>query len=257
MWDEVKNKIQQLQAVDQTCQLFGAAYHRYRLNPAVDRDQITDVASRLNVSLPEALKHFYTSLGNGIAGPYYGLFPIERLRGYQPDRPFQGVEHFKSIAAAEGELSENGYFEVFHEDLQGLIPVISEGCGHEVCLISSGEKIGQVVSVSCDGYLRDTGQTLGDLYHTWLDESLLVFQAVKQLLDTSLSMQEIDRQIREKFKRYSGQDLAISIMGIEKPEALFGTRSHKIYHGKVQQPWYEAQLQQYRVQRDRTQQSNS
>ncbi|HLL99792.1 MAG TPA: hypothetical protein VK400_01950, partial [Pyrinomonadaceae bacterium] len=130
--------------------------------------------------------------------------------------------------------------------LSGLVSVAAQGCGHEVCLVTSGEKAGQAVYISGDGYATETGRNLLEYYGEWLENQLDKFETVRRLMLAAASYEEIDEQVRENFDSYDAGDVISSIADAEKPVELFGTRHHKIYHGAVQLPWYEKVLRQWR-----------
>lgn len=246
MWSEIKKDILILSGMDKERQLFGAESHSYSFGSLLTEEQISIVEDKLDVELPEELKAFYMHLGNGGAGPHYGLVKLENLTGYKPNKPYPGIEYFRRVAEREGDLSDDGYFEILHEEIQGLISVIPEGCGHEICLATSGENVGKVVYVSCDGHIHESNNSLSDLYSNWLRDSISAFQKVESLINSEVSMEEIYQQCVEQLKRYDGRDLAISVMGVKKPEILFGSGNHKRYHGATQFPWYEKQLTSFR-----------
>lgn len=243
-WNQIQEKLAYLKSMDQTFQLFGADYHEYCLHPPVTEFEIKRVEAGLGITLPAELRAFYTVMGNGVAGPHYGLKPLQNIRGYQADKPYQGVSYFKQIAVIPED--EEGYFEIRHKEIHGLITIIEEGCGHQTCLISTGEKIGNIVRVSGDGYVTEEDCTLITLYNNWLDSSIQAFETVKPLLATTLSMTEICDHIQKVLNRYDGQDLAVSLLGVQKPESLFGTRHHRRYGGADQAKWYDEQLADYR-----------
>src|SRR3954470_24722266 len=56
--------------------VFGAAAHQYQLNLPLSFSMVQAFAERHGVSLPEDYRRFVTEIGNGGAGPYYGLFPF-------------------------------------------------------------------------------------------------------------------------------------------------------------------------------------
>jgi len=69
--------------------VFGAGVHQYKPNPPLPVSVIGAFEERHGVSLPEDYRHFTTGIGNGGAGPYYGVLPF----GVVP--PLQGrVLHF-------------------------------------------------------------------------------------------------------------------------------------------------------------------
>jgi len=244
MWDEIRNKIRELHAVDRQLQAFGAHAHGYELRTRLRSSDIRKTEARIGVALPEALRQFYLDLGNGVAGPFYGLEPAEKLEAYRPNDPYPGVAALKEIAAAEDGLSADhpGYFEVSHEALAGLLTVIHEGCGHETCLIVTGDHVGRIVHVSCDGYVEDTTDTLVDLYSRWLDRELERFAAVREMMLAGLSRVEIYDAMSTRYDDYDANDRIVSIADIPKPESLFGRGGRGRHHGAVQFPWYDRVL---------------
>jgi len=55
---------------------FGAAVHRYRLNPPLSASELDAFEQQHGLALPEDYRHFLTEIGNGGAGPFYGVFPF-------------------------------------------------------------------------------------------------------------------------------------------------------------------------------------
>ena len=254
MWEQLLSRLRRLKHFDRSFQIFGADYHRYHLQPTVRQQDIKSTEKRLKVQLPAELKSFYTQLGNGRAGPYLGMIEARDLRGYQPEKPYQGVDYFKQLAEEQGvPEDEDGYFEVPKEALQGLITIMHEGCGHEVCLVSAGDEIGKIVHISNDGFVEDSHETsLKNLYKSWLDQNILAFEHLEKLLHSDMSAEEIHQTLNYDLGRYDGRDLLISLLGLKKPKELFGTRSRRIYHKAGQQEWYDEQLTKYRSQNRET-----
>lgn len=58
---------------------FGSKKHKYKLNPVISETKVLEVEKKYNFKLPEDYFWFITNVGNGGAGPYYGLekFKIE------------------------------------------------------------------------------------------------------------------------------------------------------------------------------------
>ena len=61
---------------DRHRRLFGAGVHQYRLNPPLDASVVGAFEARHGVSLPDDYRTFLTEIGDGGAGPSYGLFPF-------------------------------------------------------------------------------------------------------------------------------------------------------------------------------------
>jgi hypothetical protein len=59
---------------DRKLSQFGASEHQYRLNPPVPLDVVVSFEFRRKTSLPEDYRAFITNIGDGGAGPFYGLF---------------------------------------------------------------------------------------------------------------------------------------------------------------------------------------
>lgn len=73
----IKEKLQKLAQFDPQCTLFGAAKHKYSLNPKKTPLELESFEAQHNLTLPQEYRDFLIQLGNGGAGPYYGLFSLE------------------------------------------------------------------------------------------------------------------------------------------------------------------------------------
>ncbi len=83
----IQTKLKQLQQADKSYSLFGAQKHRYKLNAAISPDGIRIFESRHKVKLPEGYVEFLTKIGNGGAGPFYGLEPLQHSLYIDLDYP--------------------------------------------------------------------------------------------------------------------------------------------------------------------------
>jgi hypothetical protein len=247
MWEDVLAKIARLLVLDPQHQVFGSEHHYYALAFEVPEEEIIAVERRLGVELPAELREFYLDFGNGIVGPHYGLRPIEEIGSYRASEPYTDAATFRAQALKEGRASgSDEYFTVERSDLTGLIAIIDEGCGHETCIVATGPRVGQIVHVSADGYVHETGRTLIQTYEAWVDRELGKFELVKSLMTGGASLDEINREIGEKFESLDAEDIIVSIADIKKPAELFGSGGSRIYHGATQTPWYEKVLREWR-----------
>jgi hypothetical protein len=245
MWNEVATKLARLKALDQERQVFGAQHHEYELFSRLSDEELAEIEQWLGVAFPKELRAFYQEVGDGIAGPYYGLNPSVRVEPYRPSELYIDAAAFRARVPQASETEED-YFTVDREELTGLIGIIDEGCGHEICLVTTGPRTGEVVMLSIEGHLHETNQTFLQFYTGWLDRELGKFEMVRELMDGESSLEEIDKEVMEKFGTYDAEDIIISIANAEKPEELFGTAHHRIYHGATQTPWYESVLREWR-----------
>ncbi len=78
MLKRIQEKLEQLRALDTNYQVFNAQAHRYRLNPCLSSQQIDALEQRSQILLPAEYRLFLQEIGNGGAGPDYGIFPLEQ-----------------------------------------------------------------------------------------------------------------------------------------------------------------------------------
>lgn len=75
--DRIRQKLELLREADKDLTLFGADTHKYELHPPLVTEKLRQFEQEHGVSLPEQYFQFLTELGNGGAGPFYGLHPLE------------------------------------------------------------------------------------------------------------------------------------------------------------------------------------
>jgi len=246
MWEQTRKKIEQLDLLDKQRQVFGAQSHDYRLYPTLTTEEISQFENWLGAPFPGDLQAFYREVGNGVAGPHYGLLEAGAVTGYRPGEIYTDAAKLRAMSGDGSRESEDGYFEVNKDSITGLMTIIDEGCGHETCLITTGPRAGEVVHVSIEGYVHETGKKLIEVYERWLDHELGKFEAVRKMMIDGSTLDEISSTVVEQFRSYDAEDIIVSIADVEKPVELFGTEHHRIYHGASQTPWYESVLRKWR-----------
>src|SRR3954467_4442646 len=153
---------------------FGAGAHQYRLNPPLPASVIEAFEQRHGVSLPEDYRLFLTEIGDGGAGPYYGVFPFGKddddrdwegggLVG-DPSKPFPHVAAWnvsESFWLGEPDPpdgtppeEEDRLWEAWDKVLEerywdpgimnGAIPICHLGCALRQWLVIQGERRGFV-----------------------------------------------------------------------------------------------------------------
>jgi hypothetical protein len=75
--ERIKNKLKQLKGLDRGCSLFGSSKHRYLLNPTIPIEKVRQFELKHQITLPADYVKFVTTIGNGGAGPFYGVEPLE------------------------------------------------------------------------------------------------------------------------------------------------------------------------------------
>lgn len=172
---QVDKRLRELAEADPQFNRFGADRHRYRLGPTLSVGDLARFEREHEITLPNAYGTFTTTVGNGGAGPYYGMYrhdgadwnnPHRELEQQQPGflaMPFPHSEPF---------LPEPGNGEDFYAPswLAGTLVLAEFGCGAYFRLVVTGPARGQVWF---DDLASDQGLTPGpdfhDWYQTWLD----------------------------------------------------------------------------------------
>lgn len=188
--------------------LFGADSHRFVLNPPLTDDEILAFEQLHQITLPADYRYFLSRIGNGGAGPYYGVFPLGQMDGsgvklhsWREGDGFVGVlskpfplrdawndlSGQPSAELIDAHLEEYerqlAVFEKFYWDparVNGAFPICTLGCALRILLIVSGEQAGHLWF---DRRADDNGisplisnnnlrATFSAWYQEWLDDAL-------------------------------------------------------------------------------------
>ncbi|MFZ1083794.1 MAG: SMI1/KNR4 family protein [Terracidiphilus sp.] len=180
-------------------QVFGADTHGFRLNPPLSEADVLIFERSNKVSLPEDFRQFLTCVGNGGAGPFYGIFPLGKmddnfgLKVWQENDYIVGIlsERFPhetewndlSALPSDGirDKSEiDRQMEVFDSVywstslVNGAIPICHEGCAIRIWLVVTGPQAGNLWEDrrSENGGLNPLRLSDGSLatFASWYDE---------------------------------------------------------------------------------------
>jgi hypothetical protein len=151
--------------------IFGADSHRFKLNGVLAEDAVLAFEQRHRVRLPEDYRQFLIQVGNGGAGPFYGVFPLGfvddnfDLREWQENddlvgslgEPFafdqawndlSGMPELDLLDRNEAEYHrKQEEFEDLYWDcslVNGTIPISHEGCAIRVLLVINGNQAGKL-----------------------------------------------------------------------------------------------------------------
>jgi hypothetical protein len=192
----IKQKLSLLRSRDKGFEIFGASTHRYELKSILTEEKLTVFEEKYNIKLPPDYRHFLLHVGNGGAGPYYGLVSLEdglyhdldyrdKDRLVDPSKPFLFEEAW-NMDLGDMEEDEDGYAkkeEEYYDEkwANGLLRLSNFGCGVSMNLVVNGGQCGIVwVDDRCndggiypDHYFENT-ERIGFLtwYELWLDQSL-------------------------------------------------------------------------------------
>ncbi len=183
---ELRTLLNKAKAVDKYCYQFGAKSHQYQWNPPASVEEVEEFEQKIGVRLPEEYRDFLLLAGNGGAGPYYGLFSLQKILYWLEDdidfkkEPvlYPGIEipqeyyedededKYKYKYEDEDEELDDEEYDCAHmiddeeqendsetegEDyLQGCIPIGSQGDSYFMYLLLSGPNEGRVVYVESE-----------------------------------------------------------------------------------------------------------
>ncbi|RZL50652.1 MAG: SMI1/KNR4 family protein [Pedobacter sp.] len=224
--DRIKLKLGQLKEFDKKLTLFGSEKHKYNFGIPLTSEVIREFETRHNIKLPIEFVDFYTTFGNGGAGPFYGLEPLENVlfddldykrkdNLLNPSKPFPhtkpwNVEFTSTVSEDDDEEEyERQYFEFSKDLMNGALAICNYGCGISLNLVVNGEEFGHIWTDDRgnDGGIYPSTE-LGnkdkinflDWYELWLDNSLV--EIANKIKATPIMPQPIqtEQKIETKFE---------------------------------------------------------
>lgn len=192
----LKQKLERLKSLDKNLTVFGAERHSYLLRPHLDEATIVAFEHKNEITLPQEYRTFLLELGNGGAGPAYGVFPLNAFETEADFSEEQCIPAFLTKAFPYHELHpypEEGDMaldalddEDYALQVQGSLPLAHLGCGMMVRLVLSGENHGELWlddrSSDYGIYLLDK-QGFAHWYESWLDKELQAFEVYEETRD--------------------------------------------------------------------------
>src|SRR5262249_10052106 len=155
--------LHRLRAADTCFRVFGSEQHRYRLGPVLSEAELAAFERDNAIRLPEDYRRFLSTVGNGGAGPYYGLEPLSTF-GRDLSRPFP-------LVAATDTLTDEALERLLNcADYPGVLEVCHQGCAIYSYLVVNGPTYGTIWDGREDFY--PTGLTFGAWYQRWLEHVL-------------------------------------------------------------------------------------
>lgn len=153
----IKLLVKRAGEIDKTREVFGASKHQYKLNPVVSMDNICKFESKYNIKLPEEYVFFLTMIGNGGAGPYYGLYMLENtnLHNEYPESISKQAfinkdltkEMWKIMMDKLEESDDDQYDEIMEQVYAGLTIIGTQGCTYDNLLMINGSEEGKIVYI--------------------------------------------------------------------------------------------------------------
>jgi hypothetical protein len=179
--------------------VFGASAHRYDLHPRVPESTLARFEGAHSIQLPLDYRAFLAELGNGGAGPYYGVFKLGEMDDNahfkrwkpgkfvgSPSRPFPYEKQWNlqapDLQRLRGSEEDDELLRTYWTAIDGAIPICHEGCALRDWLVVSGPQAGHVwhdARADFDGWSPGTQaggghMTFAAWYLSWLDEALRI-----------------------------------------------------------------------------------
>jgi hypothetical protein len=157
---QLKKKLAQLAILDATFEVFGSESHQYQFKPCLSSKDIQVFESRYNIELPSEYKNFLLEIGNGGAGPGYGLSGLSGIESEDviPEKvylenyailskPFPLTEAWNDLDLIVKDNTDfvtnnDAYFD--DKFIQGTLTITNYGCGIYGMLVITGEQSGKI-----------------------------------------------------------------------------------------------------------------
>ncbi|MDP9317427.1 MAG: SMI1/KNR4 family protein [Chloroflexota bacterium] len=134
---ELRSFLVQMRHEDPDFRVFGASGHQYQLHPPLSEAAIRMVEMQYGITLPDEYRHFLSVIGNGGAGPYYGILPLAATTEFCDPRhpfPFRGKTRPRYQAVERWAAN--------HEP--GVLSIAERGCMLYSYLVVHGPNYGTV-----------------------------------------------------------------------------------------------------------------
>ena len=194
---EIVEILKQARRIDFRCELFGTSKHKYQLNPPVSASFVRTLEEKYGFSLPDDYFQFITEIGDGGAGPGYGIEPFANLVKKSPNQYAEEyqkaylsslkntfsprsmladeLEEFAIATKDDYEKNLDKYFVYEKTDeerchLDGFYVLGTQGCQWDFGLVTTGEMCGKVLVTDNVGAYCLEANSFEDFYQNWLDK---------------------------------------------------------------------------------------
>lgn len=141
--EALRKGLEKARAADPDFKVFGADHHKYCWNPPASPEAVAAFEADIGTALPEGYRSFLLQAGDGGAGPFYGLWPLEQARGWltwevEPEKtPY--LKPGRDLKAPDEDGEQNWR--------RGCIPIGTQGDTYFTYLLVAGPDRGRVVYV--------------------------------------------------------------------------------------------------------------
>ena len=129
--------VQRLRTADERLRVFGSKQHKYRLGPVLSEAELTAFEAAHGIRLPGDYRRFLATVGNGGAGPFYGMEPLGAF-GRDLSKPFVPVGPTNQLAEEESQRLGDW------NEFPGLLEFCHQGCAIYSYLVVNGPTYGTI-----------------------------------------------------------------------------------------------------------------
>ncbi|RAV23345.1 SMI1/KNR4 family protein [Paenibacillus contaminans] len=187
--DRINNKLEKAMRKDSAFLVFGSSSHKYTVYDKLTTKELADWQVKYQVTLPEPYAQFLTKVGNGGAGPFYGIYPLEKAASYTGTNalatkcvlyPGMSKEEWNPLIEpliSDEDISDLEYDATREKVLGGMLCIGTQGCEYDMYLVLEGDFKGKIVYTS--DFYQDHPfffvyeDNFLDWYERWLDEIIL------------------------------------------------------------------------------------
>lgn len=173
-FSRIMAKLDRVRELGRTC--LGSDQHKFVLNTTLTESEVAAFESKHRITLPADYRAFLLQAGNGGAGPYYGLLPLERWNDGDLCNDLDLLSNPSLLTpdlTTQTPLEERFGFD-WERCLRGAITICHQGCAYYALLIVTGAYRGFVVNINSDGsgaLFSDHADFLS-WYERWLDDRI-------------------------------------------------------------------------------------
>ena len=172
--------------VERLQQVFGANAHKFSLHPPVLTSAVVAYEEKYEFTFPEGYRRFITEVGDGGAGPFYGIkqrFVTYGIGLREAEAKCFRLPSIYSQVCPQADAWEEALLGEDHEELinkndslfwQGNMNLFEVGCGTMGMLVLNGPHVGSVclTDFGFSPYQFWTPPAFLDMYEQWQDAIL-------------------------------------------------------------------------------------
>lgn len=200
---------------DRNRKVFGSGSHNYGLNRPVALETVRQFERRYHMTFPQEYVFFLTKVGNGGAGPYYGLYSLEELEKHTEylnqytsgdgeslpafiHRDLSDRDWAEAMEEA-GEADDQGYDQAMRRVCSGVLVIGTQGCSYDNLLMWKGSEQGKIVYIDWNLEPEYGPFFTGMTFLQWYEQFFLEILAGHDVAAYGYRSLQSQRELREAY----------------------------------------------------------